>query len=96
MDENRSDTPEQVVKFLPKEQPRSHGTPAEEAGQAIIAKIRKAINVASKWMIANITSDDALILPHHANPAGLNFRERQGNGPHSQRVTSGWDWPETN
>jgi hypothetical protein len=29
-------------------------------------------------MIANIASDDALILPHHANPAGLNFRERQG------------------
>jgi len=29
-------------------------------------------------MIANIASDDALILPHRANPAGLNFRERQG------------------
>jgi hypothetical protein len=28
-------------------------------------------------MIANITSDDALILPQHANPAGLNFWERQ-------------------
>jgi hypothetical protein len=28
-------------------------------------------------MIANIASDDALILPHRANPAGLNFRERQ-------------------
>jgi hypothetical protein len=28
-------------------------------------------------MIANIVSDDALILPHHANPAGSNFRERQ-------------------
>jgi hypothetical protein len=27
-------------------------------------------------MIANIASDDVLILPHHANPAGLNFRER--------------------
>jgi hypothetical protein len=24
-------------------------------------------------MIANIASDDALILPHRANPAGLNF-----------------------
>jgi hypothetical protein len=30
-------------------------------------------------MIANIASDDALILPHRANPAGLNFRERQGD-----------------
>jgi hypothetical protein len=28
-------------------------------------------------MIANIAPDDALILPHRANPAGLNFRERQ-------------------
>jgi hypothetical protein len=28
-------------------------------------------------MIANTGSDDALILPHRANPAGLNFRERQ-------------------
>src|SRR5438034_8025616 len=35
------------------------------------------MKVASRWMIANITSDDALILPDHANPTGLNFRERQ-------------------
>jgi hypothetical protein len=27
-------------------------------------------------MIANIASNDALILSHRANPAGLNFRER--------------------
>jgi hypothetical protein len=31
-------------------------------------------------MVANIASDDALILPHRANPAGLNFRERQPRG----------------
>jgi hypothetical protein len=48
MDENRSDTPEQVVKFLPKELPRSHGTPAEEAGQAIIAKIRRLLTYRMK------------------------------------------------
>jgi hypothetical protein len=30
-------------------------------------------------MIANITLDDALILPHRANPTGLNFRERQAH-----------------
>src|SRR5260370_6565199 len=29
-------------------------------------------------MIANIASDDGLILPHSANPTGSNFRERQG------------------
>ena len=28
-------------------------------------------------MIANIASDDALILPHHANPARSNFQEQQ-------------------
>jgi hypothetical protein len=28
-------------------------------------------------MIANITLDDGLILPHSANPTGSNFRERQ-------------------
>src|SRR5207247_10274655 len=39
---------------------------------------RSAINVASRRMIANIASDDALILPHGANPAGWNFRDRQG------------------
>ncbi len=33
-------------------------------------------------MIANIASHDALILPHRANPAGLNFRERQGDIGH--------------
>jgi len=27
-------------------------------------------------MIANIASDDGLILPHSANPTGSNFRER--------------------
>jgi hypothetical protein len=27
-------------------------------------------------MIANIALDDALILPHSANPTGSNFRER--------------------
>src|SRR4029434_3272103 len=37
---------------------------------------RSAINVASRRMIANIASNDALILSHRANPAGLNFRER--------------------
>jgi hypothetical protein len=39
---------------------------------------RSAINVGSRWMIANIAWDDALILPRHANPTGLNLRERQG------------------
>jgi hypothetical protein len=32
MDKNRADTPEQVVKFAPKERPRSYRTSAEDPG----------------------------------------------------------------
>jgi exonuclease VII small subunit len=42
VNENDVDTPEQVLKFVPKERPRSYGILAEEAGQAIIAKIQEA------------------------------------------------------
>ena len=42
MSEHGADTPEQVHKFVPKERPRSYGPLAEEAGEAIIAKIQKA------------------------------------------------------
>ena len=36
-----------------------------------------ATYIASKWRIASIISDDALILLHRANPGGWNFREPQ-------------------
>jgi hypothetical protein len=36
-----------------------------------------AIKAAIKRRIASIECDDALILPHRANPAGSDFRERQ-------------------
>src|SRR5258707_13576653 len=32
---------------------------------------------ALRAILANIAFDDALILPHRANPTGLNFRKRQ-------------------
>jgi len=38
---------------------------------------RSAINVPTRYMIANIALDDGLILPRSANPTGSNFRERQ-------------------
>src|SRR5712691_4826223 len=38
---------------------------------------RFAPNVRNRWRMASIASDDALILPHRANPHGWNFRERQ-------------------
>jgi hypothetical protein len=40
-------------------------------------------------MIANIALDDALILPHRANPTGLNFRERQVEAVPSQNLPAG-------
>jgi len=41
-------------------------------------------------MIANIASDDALILPYRANPAGLNFRERQELRREHESSVDGW------
>jgi len=45
MSENGADTPKQVA---PRRQPRSYGTPVEEAGQAIVAKIQRAAELADK------------------------------------------------
>jgi predicted nucleic acid-binding Zn-ribbon protein len=58
MSENSADTSEQVVKFEPKGQPRSYDTPVEEAGEAIVAKIRKASE------LANENCDRAMKLAH--------------------------------
>jgi hypothetical protein len=56
MSENGADAPE-VVQFEPKRQPRSYA-PVEEAGQAIVAKIRRASE------LANETCDRAMKLAH--------------------------------
>ena len=58
MDENGADTPEQVLKFLPKERPRSYAPLVEEAGEAIIAKIQKAAD------LSNENCDRAMTLAH--------------------------------
>jgi hypothetical protein len=55
MDEDRSETTEQVVKFPPKQQ---SSIPADEAGQAVIAKIRKAAELSHE------TCDRAMVLAH--------------------------------
>jgi exonuclease VII small subunit len=57
MSENGADAPE-VVQFEPKRQPRSYDAPVEEAGQAIVAKIRRASE------LANETCDRAMKLAH--------------------------------
>jgi hypothetical protein len=53
----------------------------KKAGKADRTAIRDALrhvaDVPNRWRMASIASDDALILPHRANPHGWNFRERQ-------------------
>ena len=58
MDENGADTPEQVLKIVPKERPRSYAPLVEEAGEAIIAKIQKAAD------LSNENCDRAMKLAH--------------------------------
>jgi len=69
MDENGADTPEQVIKFAPKVGPRSYDTPVEEAGQAIVAKIRRASE------LGNETCDRAMKLAHKLS---LGLRAAEG------------------
>jgi len=58
MSEHRADTPEQVLKFLPKEWPNSYGAQVEEIGQAIVTKIQSAAD------LSNENCDRALALAH--------------------------------
>jgi predicted component of type VI protein secretion system len=58
MSEHGADTPEQVLKFVPKEWPNSYGAQAEEVGQAIIAKIQRAAD------LSNENCDRAMALAH--------------------------------
>jgi hypothetical protein len=48
MSEKSADTLEQVIKFAPKGRPSPYDTPVEEAGQAIVAKIQKAAELANE------------------------------------------------
>jgi hypothetical protein len=41
MSEHGADTPEQVLKFVPKERPRSYGILAEEAGKPSLQKSKR-------------------------------------------------------
>jgi hypothetical protein len=49
-----------------------------------------AINAASKRRIATIECNDALILPHCANPAGWNFWEPQAWFAVTRHPTAEW------
>ena len=58
MSEHHADTPEQVLKFVPKEWPNSYGAQVEEVGQAIVTKIQRAADLSSE------NCDRALALAH--------------------------------
>ena len=58
MSENSAEIPEQVVKFEPKGRPRTYDSPLDEAGQAIVAKIQRAAE------LANENCDRAMKLAH--------------------------------
>jgi hypothetical protein len=58
MSQRETDTPEQVMKFAPKEKQRTDASPLEEAGQAIVAKIQKAAD------LSNENCDRAMALAH--------------------------------
>ena len=58
MSEHRAETPEQVLKFVPKEWPNRHGAQVEEVGQAIVTKIQRAAD------LSNENCDRALALAH--------------------------------
>ena len=58
MSEHGADTPEQVLKFVPTEPPRTYGPVVDEAGEAIIAKIQKAAE------LSNENCDRAMKLAH--------------------------------
>jgi len=58
MSGHRADTPEQVLKFVPKEWPNSYGAQAEEVGRAIVTRIQKAAD------LSNENCDRALALAH--------------------------------
>jgi hypothetical protein len=58
MSQSALDTPEQVLKFAPKEKRQTDGNPLDDAGQAIVAQIRTAAD------LANQDCDRAMSLAH--------------------------------
>ncbi len=69
MSENSADAPEQVVKFAPRGQPRSYDAPVEEAGQAVVAKSRRATELANETCDPLPDTLDPLVVDCPARPA---------------------------
>ena len=47
MNQRATDTPEQALKFAPKEKAHANGSPLDEAGKAIVTQIQRAADLAS-------------------------------------------------
>ena len=58
MNQRSTDTPEQVLKFAPKQKPRREGDRMDEAGQAIVSMLQEAAN------LSNDNCDRAMSLAH--------------------------------
>ena len=58
MNQRATDTPEQVLKFAPKENVHGNGSPLDEAGKAIVTQIQRAAD------LANEDCDRAMSLAH--------------------------------
>jgi hypothetical protein len=58
MDKRSTDTPEQVLKFAPKEKPRDDGDPTDQSGRAVVALLQQAAN------LSNENCDRAMSLAH--------------------------------
>jgi hypothetical protein len=47
MNQRSTNTPEQVLKFAPKEKPRDTGDPTDQAGQALVALLQQAADLST-------------------------------------------------
>jgi hypothetical protein len=82
MNQNGMDTPEQVPEFALRKPPRGYGTPVEEAGQAIVAKLQKAAD------LSNENCDRAMKLAHK-----LSMELRAAVVPHAHAVKFAFFFP---
>jgi len=81
MNQRATDTPEQVLKFAPKEKHQTRTAPLDDAGQAIVAQIRTAAGLAKE------DCDRAMSLAHK-----LSMELRAAEDRTHQMVTEVQHW----
>jgi hypothetical protein len=87
--DQRVDTPEQVLKFAPKEKAHVNSSPLDETAKAIVSQIQRAAD------LANEDCDRAMTLAHKlsmelraAEDRTHNWRSRLNSGETGQPVPS--------